>query len=266
MSSITIVTAFFTMPSKFSTDTYREWMGNFLSLDENMIIFTDKENFSYIEKIRKSKKDKTSIIQSSIKDFDVYKHIDYWEYCKRIDREHHIHSKELYMIWNEKPFFMEKALKMNKFNSEYFFWMDIGCVRDPIMLTRIGKFSCDGIPSDKIILSKVTDSQINTNLNNHGISVSFENRGNICCPILNCIQGGFFGGHKNAVKNWVKMYKNELNLFMVTGTFGGKDQYIMGNLTIKFPEYITVLKPEEFPKFNSWWSFLVRMTDLQKYI
>jgi hypothetical protein len=261
--SITIVTAFFTMPSKHTKNNYLGWIKNFLLLNENMVIFTDNETYEYINNLRNSSN--THIIVTSIDKFDTYKYIDYWNYCKSIDIEPN-HTTQLYMIWNEKTFFIEKAINMNKFNSEYFFWMDIGCIRDEQMIPYIKKFSCIGIDKNKTIISKVSTCAINNQLNGDGISFDLQNKNGKSCDMINYIQGGFFGGHTQSLKNWINLYKNELELFIRTKTFGGKDQYIMNNISIKFPEYIYCLNPSDNKLFNVWFSFLIRMNNLSKCI
>jgi hypothetical protein len=259
-SNITIVTGYFIMPSKNSPEVYKEWMKNFLSLDECMVIFTDKYTYNYIKNLRDPSN--THIIVTSIEKFEVYKYLNYWEYCKKIDREQHLHSKELYMIWNEKSFFLDRAIKINIFNSDYFFWMDIGSIRNSKMLTDLTKFSCEGIPKNKTILSKISNYILNPKLNNVGISEDLQNNNLNSCHVINYIQGGFFGGHTTALKEWIKLYKEELKLFVSTGTFGGKDQYIMNNMSLKFQARIHILKPKVYTNFCTWWSFLVRMNNL----
>ena len=256
-TNITIVTGFFSMPSKFSDETYHKWIKNFLCLRENMIIFTDKENITFINNHRNIST--SHVILTTIENFSTYKFLDYWKYCNTIDIEKHSHSPYLYMIWNEKSYFIEKAIELNKFNSEYFFWMDMGCIRDVNMLKCIKKFSSNGIPDDKIVLSRISDNYLSNQLNENKISVSLQNVGDRSCSVINYIQGGFFGGHKNIMKKWTQLYTDELDLFMHTKTFGGKDQYIMNNMSLKYKEYIHCLEPKEYPLFNSWWSFLVRM-------
>ena len=262
-SKVTIVTAYFTVPSKQTKETYLGWINNFVKLDENMIIFTDKENNDYISSLRDL--NKTHIIVTSIQEFEVYKYIDYWNYCKEIDSEKQIHTVELYMIWNEKSFFCEKAIKSNIFRSEFFYWMDIGCVRDSEMLRYIPKINVDNIPQDTVILSQVEYKNPSVELNN-GISQTFENvsETNSCLNFV-YIQGGFFGGYINGLSKWIELYRRELDLFVRTKTFGGKDQYIMANILIKYPDNIYCMSPVKYEYghvvFNNWWSFLVRLSD-----
>ena len=262
-NNITIVTGFFEGKAKQTHDTYENWMNNFLKLNEYMVIFTDIHNFEYINSRRNTSN--TLIIVTSIDKFEVAKYMDYWKYCHSIDLEKH--SIELYMIWNEKTYLVEKALNLNPFKSDYFFWMDIGCIRDEKILKSINKFSVDGIPENKTILSSINHIPINPNLNENKISISFENRNGFSCEIFNYIQAGFFGGHKNALRDWIKMYTDELSLFVRTETFGGKEQNIMSNIYIKYQQNFCLTHIKIFDSMpDFWFSFLIKMSNLSAYI
>ena len=265
-NNITIVTGFFKMNSKFSQDTYRNWMNNFLKLNEYMVIFTDIHNFEYINSRRNTSN--TLIIVTSIDKFEVAKYMDYWKYCHSIDLEKSYHSIELYMIWNEKTFFIEKALNLNPFNSDYFFWMDIGCIRDEEILKSINKFYVNGIPENKTVLSAITQNIPSHFLNENKISISLENKNGLSRLIEhNYIQGGFFGGYKNALRDWIKIYTDELALFVNTKTFGGKDQNIMGNIYVKYQKNFILTHPKIFDSLtDNWFSFLIKMSNLSAYI
>lgn len=262
--SLTIVTGYFTMKSKFPQHEYKRWINNFLKLKENMVIFTDLENYDFIHKQRNAVN--TYIIVTSIEDFNVYQYLSYWQYCKLIDIEKQIHSKELYMIWNEKPYFIQRAMASNPFNSEYFFWMDIGCIRDSNMLSHIEKFSSQNIPHDRVILSRVSNCRLNPILNNNGISLDLQNCEGKSCNVINYIQGGYFGGHIDALLVWIDLFTRELELFIKTKTFGGKDQYIFNNISLKYSECIICLQPKDYPLFNTWFSFLIRMKNISAEI
>jgi hypothetical protein len=265
LSNITIVTGYFSAKKpNVSQNTYEKWMDNFLTLNEYMIIFTDIQNYEYINSRRNTSN--TLIILISIEEFKVAKYMDYWEYCHSIDLEKKHHSKEVYMVWNEKTYFVEKALNLNPFKSDYFFWLDIGCIRDVNVLKSIHKFNVDGIPENKIILSAVTYNIPNNYLNENKISISFENRNGFSCQVFDYIQGGFFGGHKNALSDWIKIYTDELALFVKTNTFGGKDQNIMGNIYLKYQQNFCLTQPKIFDSVNQWFSFLIKMSNLSSYI
>jgi hypothetical protein len=99
----------------------------------NIIIFLDMNDtltYNHIMNCRKDYMDKTMIISEKIQDWATYKYLDYWNHCHNIDRENSYHSVELYMLWNEKTYFVKRAMEKNPFNSEWFFWSDIGCCRN----------------------------------------------------------------------------------------------------------------------------------------
>ena len=257
--SVTLVTSYFNIVSKFNDNVYKKWMKNFLLLDENMVIFTDLESFNYINDIR-PESCRTHIIITSICEFETYKYIDYWKYCQSIDAESHP-SVELYMIWSEKTYFIQKAINDNIFNSKWFFWIDIGSIRNKDMLPRIKKFSPKNLPSNKVVLSQVCYDYVDKTVNKDGISLTLQNKSPCqSCNVVNFIQGGFFGGSVESLKIWERLFTEELRLFVNTGTFGGKDQYIYNNIFIKYPDNIHLLAPyfHEDSNFGNWFSFYDR--------
>lgn len=235
-SLVTIVTGYFTIPSKFPNNTYLQWIKNFMSLSCNMIIYTDNTNFNYIRQLRKD--DNTVIIKRELKDFYVAKYEDYFKYCKSIDNESK-HTPELYMVWAEKTFMTYDAIKDNPFMSDYFLWVDIGCIRDTKMLRNISSFPNDTkiktlFPNNKFVLTTIKNFyNDNFSVNTNGIAHCLENINGLACKKLDRIQGTFFGGHINMWEKWRNSYDNELLLYIKTNTYGGKDQYIMSNIYIK---------------------------------
>lgn len=266
MSEITIVTGYFSIPSKFSNREYWEWLKNFLSLNCHLIIFTDEENYSKISELRKP--ENTVIIKMKISDFVVYDYLDYWKYCKEIDREEY-HTPELYMIWAEKTFFLKRAIDLNPFQSNYFFWSDIGCIRDKDMLKYISTFpnlkSFSDYDLDKFFLSSVEPFQtIDKIMTKDKISITHSNKGEKCCEVIDRIQGGFLGGNIKSCLEWIDLYIKELALFITTKTFGGKDQYIFNNIYLKNPKKFNLLSPITYQfenvSFNVWFSYLKRFS------
>ncbi len=45
----------------------------------------------------------------------------------------HCPSVELNLIWNEKIFMLQKAYKLNIYNSDYFMWIDVGILHKNII-------------------------------------------------------------------------------------------------------------------------------------
>lgn len=257
-NNIMIVTAFYTIPSKFPKSQYYEWMENFLSIPCNLFIFCDNENYNNIKKLREQHKN-TFIQILPIENFHTYKYMNYWNYCYSIDKEKN-HSPYLYMIWNEKSFFVSKAIDINPFNVQYVWWQDIGSVRYKNNIP----YNFPNIPNsyhDKMMCISIDDIiESDKKFTNYPLCDIFLNinEKTACNPIVR-IEGGFFGGHINVWKKWITLYDEMLNYFIKYKYFGGKDQYIMTNLCIIHNDITIVLKAQ--CNFNNnnidpWWWFL----------
>jgi hypothetical protein len=244
-------------------------MRNFLRLNSNLIIFLDKDNdietYNFIIECRKSCLERTHIISLKIEEWEMYKHYKYWLYCHQIDIEKGRHSPELYMLWNEKTYFVEKAIEKNPFESKWFFWTDIGCCRNKNDISKIINY-----PN----IFKLLDLELNTNkmllsyieplqesdilLDDNGIPLIFNNKSSTqSCDNIIRVQGGFFGGNIDCWKRWTQLYTNTIELFIKNNVFGGKDQYIMATIDIKYQEDIQSY--QSIDKFGDIWFYFLNL-------
>ena len=129
----TIVTAYFQIESKHTREEYRKWIGNFLSLQDAMVIFTDSESAAWIRQNREGKGRKTLVVETNLSELYVSKlyPTSFWEHQLSLDMEKETHKGfELFQVWLNKPFFVTEAIQLNPFQSEIFAWSDIGCYRE----------------------------------------------------------------------------------------------------------------------------------------
>jgi len=125
----TIVTAYYRFPSKHSSAEYLTWMRNMLSLQDAMVIFTNKEMEETIYQMRQHALNRTLIIIMELNEAEVVHEygMDFWLDQHSIDPEKHTQpDSRLYIMWNEKPAFVHRAMSINPFKSSYFLWIDIG--------------------------------------------------------------------------------------------------------------------------------------------
>lgn len=107
--SVTIVSAYFPMKSKFSESHYLEWIKFWETVNCNLIFFTTKEFAHIIDTIRINKKEQTHIITIDLNDCVAFQKygIEFWINQKHLDHETY-HSPSLYAIWYEKKSLCEK--------------------------------------------------------------------------------------------------------------------------------------------------------------
>ena len=129
---ITIVTALYRIPTPRHRFTeYFDWLDNFLQINRSIVFFLQK-NLSEIVKSKRPKiyENKTIWIENEFSDLYFYKYKKEFEKTLIIDGAKFKHNIPLFIIWNEKLKFLEKAINANYFKSNYFFWIDAGFFRD----------------------------------------------------------------------------------------------------------------------------------------
>src|SRR5581483_1256541 len=136
---VTVVTAYYEIPSKFTPEYYWSWISNFLcNIPCNLIVFTSSNLVSRIAKLR-SKFQNTVIASKEFNQLYHSMYIDTYEEHKKKDYQIR-HTPELYIIWAEKVKFIMEAINLNPFKSDIFIWCDIGIFRETQFLSRFKSF------------------------------------------------------------------------------------------------------------------------------
>ena len=250
---ITLVTALFRMKSKFTIYMYLSWVSNLLLLNRSIVFFVDKKISRIIKKKRpKLYENKTVWIESSIKDFYVYKNYrkNFIE-SHKIDLEKSYHTIPLYMVWAEKCAFIKKAIYFNYFNSKCFYWIDAGFFREKNMEDKyINKWpsvrKCYEDP--RVIINSIRE-------------LSYEEikaLKNFNTTILNNIikkmnvAGGFFGGKSQYLIKFCDLYYNAIKIFIKHKIFIGKDQNLFTYVSYLNPKIVKIVHSH---KVQDWYYF-----------
>ena len=175
------------------------------------------------------------------KEWYVYREYkDLWEKHLAMDSEKY-HTIDLYMVWNEKSYFLKRAIERNPFGSEYFIWCDIGCFRNNAEMPQYANWpspeKMKQYGREKVILNYLgdfTDNQYHID-ESTGLSCDFQRE--------NHIGGGIFGGSREALARWIAVYYDMLSIFFKYDRFAGKDQNVMANVVLRFPYLVTLARP-----------------------
>jgi Bacterial protein of unknown function (HtrL_YibB) len=128
----TIVTAYFDVPSKHSSENYNKWMKNMLSLQDPMVIFLSPSLIPKIKALREHALNRTIIIPMEAADVPIAKkyNTSFWQWQLDIDKEKKIHrGYQVFFIWLSKSWWVTQAIRHNFFDSQVFVWSDMGCFR-----------------------------------------------------------------------------------------------------------------------------------------
>jgi hypothetical protein len=248
--NITLVTAYFKMSNKYNDSLYIEWIERFLkNYQKNIVIFTSIESFYFIQELRKDFKEKTVIILSSIESFYVYKYYDYFVKDYNRDIEKSYHNPNLFLIWNEKLKFVEKAIKLNPFNSSYFMWCDIGMIREDNYIKYLKTFpNIEKITEDKVYLLN-----IDYNFTEEDYKNPYDEKYRF---IFNIIGGGVMIGLEKNMRLWINRYYKTLDYYITNNKFAGKDQTIMVSTYLKYPDFVKLIKGVDDDDCNKWFYLL----------
>jgi hypothetical protein len=145
-------------------DRYSSWSENFLSLDANIVIFTD-DHYYEVVKERRLKYDpdlsKTKIIVKKVVELDFYKKYFFKMSVlmaspafKKI--KHGDCADNMYPLYNvvqyNKISLIKEVRDANPFNSTHFMWMDCGSCRENLEKYRNNKFPVNSdLINDKVI-------------------------------------------------------------------------------------------------------------------
>lgn len=243
-SRCTIVTCYYRSPAKHSIQQYDEWMENFLTTVNNeMIIFCDEESFERIKMYRKEYESKTQIYIVPLYDTycgDSSKH-EFWIREWQRDIEQRIHHPNLYIIWNEKAKFVERAMDSNPFKTEFFCWCDIGCFRNKGDLQLFEKewpssSFLESAERDKMYFLNITPFQEKDyEIYENGLTRSFER--------VTRIGATMFLGHRTIFKQWITLFYQTMDHYIQENYFAGKDQNIIATMYILYPYLFRLIQP-----------------------
>ena len=126
-------------------DRYKDWVRNILSLDTNLILFTDNHYYDQVIEVKKkydSELKSLHVVVSTIDEMEAYKKYYLKISClmqspEFVDQVRGTTAAEMgYPLYNilmfNKVNFLKQAKELNPFNSTHFFWADAGAFRNEL--------------------------------------------------------------------------------------------------------------------------------------
>ena len=234
LGDATIVTAYFEFPSKHTSGEFSSWMRNMLSLQDPMVIFTTQDKEEMFYRMRGHALNRTLVVVMQLADAEVVRWygIDFWSAQHNIDPAKTVNVNPwLYVVWNEKLAFVQKAMHLNPFNSSYFVWMDVGFLRHSGYNGK--RLAIDAAPfaGDRVLMldiSAMTHNMLKPLTQN-------ENR----------IGAGLFGGSATAMESYRREYYRTLSDDISEHRFVGVEQVVMWRTCQRDPSlcHIIPIKP-----------------------
>lgn len=250
------------MPSKYPRQTYFEWLQLFLrTVNCNMVFFVENEEMK--QKLLKQASWPERIVFIVLKKDDwkslKCKSISFWEsQLEMNEAEVHLHKSFLLgAIWNEKMYFVEKAIELNPFQSNVFIWTDAGIMRTEEDASAGFLFGCDErvIANDKFHILQVGKIE--------------QDEGEFWNPRKTeeiRFGGGILGGTRKAWKTVIPLYETMMETLVEKKICVFKDQIVWANVIRKQPDLFEVIH-----SYGDWFHLLrlwskVPLCDLPTFI
>jgi len=261
--SITFSSCFYIIKSKFDSNTYIEWMNNFISIvnEFNLIIYTDENSIQYINT---NGNQKIKIVVKPLEQFYNYKYKDYWiENHKKNVLLNNVSCWQLNMLWAEKIQFVKETIERKYFETDFYGWCDIGYFRNrtndlntSFLSTWASKTKILELDKGKIFYACINNvdafmdylSKIVNNKNDKGLPA---------VPIphyQNSIAGGFFILHKKKINWWAETFDAKLELYFKNRYLVKDDQIILLDCIMTEPGLFCLFR-ENNPKYDNWFMF-----------
>jgi len=244
--SVTVVTCYYKIKSKHSHDDYDRWITNFLSnISCNLVIFTSRDLIEYIKEKRLRFLDKTVIIPIEYEELPVYKlYKDLWEVQYKMDKQQDTgRTKECYVLWNSKIYFLRQAIEINPFSSDKFIWSDIGCLRmqgyDSSLINQI----IDNYPLYEKISKKQIDIVLLEPIENTEQKVFIDEIH---------FSGAMFGVHKDVIMVLYELFYKRLYEHIQQGIFIGCDQQTISSIYNENRELFNCISCNNINWFYLW--------------
>ena len=258
--SCTVVTAYYKFPSKHASTTYEVLIERFLTTVETpMVIFTEAALASGLMRLRGTRPTRIVVEPFESLRFSAPRFAAHWARDHARDHERAIHNPRLYIIWNEKTAFVERAIRLNAFDTEFYTWCDIGMMREPAGHEVYARWPAPErlapLARDRIYLLNVEPFQPGEGaILPNGLTAPFDGRIRV--------GGGCILGARAAWARWIPMFYATIDAYMAADYFTGKDQSVMATLYFKHPDLVELVQPTPYTlggqPGNVWFYMLYR--------
>jgi len=115
---MTVVSGYWTCTNKHG-DKFNDWFERTLRVNCPYVFFGTAETIALAKQFRRELP--THYVELELTEFHTARYKSDF-----LTHSTHCPSAELNMIWNEKPFLIQRAAKLNPFGSDWFLWADAG--------------------------------------------------------------------------------------------------------------------------------------------
>lgn len=236
----TVVSAYYSVPSRADQETYMQRMKLFLeNLPCHLVFFTDEPLVDFVKSCRKNYEDRTIVMPLNRTEWvaNIKYTEDLWQSQLEKDPEKELHSVELYKLWYEKKEFVLTAIELNPFDHDDFLWMDAGIIREEAIIPLIKSDfpNPNRIPTDRILLLNVKPFMQEDEVKVNNVTGNFLKKDRIAAGVI--------AGHALTWLKWSDIYDTTMKAYIENNMFIGKEQSIMSTMVLENKNLVSLINP-----------------------
>ncbi len=231
--TLTVVSAYYDIPSKRSSEVYHQRLKRFLGkMNCNMVFYTSEDLLPKLKEYRTKYMDRTKFYIVEKDDlYSVKKYgLDFWkDQCVLYKDSTYENKPYLGAIWNNKKNFMMDAISRNDFNDTHYAWIDAGIIEND---TEVEVMNINtGILTDKVTLYSVNDIPDNDIL-------FFDH------AMPDYIAGDTYIGQKDKLIKYNEHFDAVMKKYLDEGRSVYMDQNVMTTLAKMYKDEYNIVKTE----------------------
>ncbi len=240
-------------------DRYKDWIKNILSLDTNLILFTDEYYYDYVLETSKqysSNLENVLIIKKQLGELETFKNYYKSISClmKSPEFRHYATINPVaemrYPLYNvimfDKINLIKQAKELNPFQSDYFYWTDAGAFRD-----EIEKYQNKQWPD---VDNEIYFNDKPTFFSHRGTDYNIDNQKDYFTSQNRVVHGGYFITPSDKVEFLKDEFDKIINEILEEG-YIGSDEKVFDLLCKRNPDQVNMIQANWF-EFYSMCSFI----------
>ena len=231
-------------------DRYKGWIQNILSLDTNLILFTDDYYYDYVVETSKQYSpnlENISIIKKPLNELETFQNYYRMISCvmKSPEFKHYATinpvAEMCYPLYNvimfDKVNLIKQAKELNPFQSNYFYWTDAGAFRDDNILYKDKKWP--DVDNNVYFNDKITF------FSHKGTNYSIDNQKDYFTSQGRVVHGGYFIVPFNQVDFLKDEFDKVVNEILDEG-YVGSDEKLFDLICKRHPNQVSMIQSNWF--------------------
>jgi len=225
--------------SKHPISDYVNWAQNLCKLNASIYFWADNETAPYIYQYREQwgLLNKTIINITTLEQISSFLGHVNWDRQYEMDAEKQLHSAGLYQVWSSKVDMLTKVSVWNPFNTDCFYFFDVGYFRDTDRYTNWpAKSVVKSLPRDRVVFLAIYGFR--NEEYNHQVRYFSHSNGDR-------LGGGAFGGTQSAILRYNDLYYKMVKEYDEHGVMWGKEQNVLNGVAMAHPDSVFIVRAED---------------------